>query len=670
MKIAMLKDIFVAHASYEERVLLGRDGAGWLWHGGECRPDCKACAAALPLKRWWTADKVRAARLINYADPETAKVLVDVQIAQKASRATDATIDTPCNPGLAYLPFQRAGIAYGRAHPRVLFGDEMGLGKTIESIGCINDDPTVHSVLVVCPATLRGNWAREMARWLTRQFMVRVIKGRENLRAGDDIVIINYEKIVGARGAPLLGALMDRKWDMLIVDECHYMKSDKAQRTVAVLGKGKTKTSAPVAGLLSVARRALFLTGTPILNRPREVWTLAHALAPEEFTSFFGFAKRYCAAVETRFGWDFDGASNLPELQERLRAHFLIRRLKSEVLTELPAKRRQIIILPTNGAAKAVEAEAEAAAQYTGILQNLQDEVDLAHAAGDEAAYKTAVDALRRGHMVAFEQMSQVRHDTAVAKVPDVIAHVDDMIEECGKIVLWAHHHDVVAGLEEHFGAACVVVTGETPMEARQGLVDRFQTDATCKVFIGSVSAAGVGITLTAASHVVFAELPWTPGELSQAEDRCHRIGQAESVLVQHLVLDGSLDAKMAQTLVDKQAIADKALDLPFERDLPAVPLPRTHRPAKYPPAEPAQKEAALMALRVLSRMCDGAASRDDVGFNGGDSRIGKALAGQVDLTDGQYWLARRILPKYHRQVGDELLAKAGCVTYPDTAKA
>jgi SWI/SNF-related matrix-associated actin-dependent regulator 1 of chromatin subfamily A len=339
----------------------------------------------------------------------------------------------------------------------------------------------------------------------------------------------------------------------------------------------------------------------------------------------------------------------------------MVRRLKSEVLKELPAKRRQVICLPRNGAAKAVAHEEEEWHRHEEELTRLQDEVDLAHAAGDDDAYKKAVAALRKGYRVAFEAISRVRHETAVAKIPAVIEHVDDVLEQLPKVVLFAHHHDVVKALEEHYGAACVVLTGETPMADRQGLVDRFQTDPTCKLFIGSITAAGVGITLTAASHVVFAELTWTPGELSQAEDRLHRIGQQESVNVQHLVFDGSLDARMAQLLVEKQEIAEKALDAAYEIDLPVVPVAgRGARPPKYPPADPSQKAAALQCLRQLAGVCDGARAKDDVGFNGSDARIGHALAACTQLTDGQYWLARRVLPKYHAQLGWDAIEAIG----------
>jgi ribosomal protein S14 len=173
------------------------------------------------------------------------------------------------------------------------------------------------------------------------------------------------------------------------------------------------------------------------------------------------------------------------------------------------------------------------------------------------------VAALKVGASEAFNAIAKLRHDTALAKVPAVIETLKDAVEQ-GKVVCFAHHRDVVAAIAEAFGPVAVTLTGDTSMAARQAAVDRFQNDPTCLLFVGNIRAAGVGLTLTASSHVVFAELDWTPANVTQAEDRCHRIGQHDSVLVQHLVLEGSLDATMARMLVSKQIVLDAALDNPL----------------------------------------------------------------------------------------------------------
>ncbi len=418
-------------------------------------------------------------------------------------------------------------------------------------------------------------------------------------------------------------------------------------------------------GLVQRANRVLLLTGTPILNKPIEIQPLLAALDEKEFGNFFAFAKRYCAAHQKQAGrrlvWDFSGASNLPELQERMRSTVMVRRLKKDVLKELPAKRRQIVNLALNGAADAVRKEQAAFEKHESTLADLRTDLDLAHAAGNVEAYEVAASKLQSATAVAFTEISRARHAVAMAKVPHVIEHVQGMLEEgVEKVVLFAHHHDVVDALAAEFSGECVVLTGKTDMAGRQAAVDAFQNDPSVRVFIGSITAAGVGLTLTAASNVVFAELDWVPANVSQAEDRCHRIGQTESVHVQHLVLDGSLDAKMANVIVAKQAVADSALDNATEMKVPALPM-EAPRPAKYPVASPELKAAAKAGILVLRALCDGVRSRDESGFSGATARAGHSLAKVAgDFTDGQVFLATKLCRIHRRQLPTDIRAVLG----------
>jgi SWI/SNF-related matrix-associated actin-dependent regulator 1 of chromatin subfamily A len=503
------------------------------------------------LKYWYTEDALVAARL----DPATAaQAVADANHAIAQSRAvtgSDTTIPAP--EGLAYLPYQVAGINYARARKAVLIADEMGLGKTIQAIGVINADPAIRNVLVVCTATIKITWARELSKWLVVPHTI--ARATSAAFPSADIVIINYDILLKHRHA-----IDSRHWDLLIVDEAHYVKNPKAQRTKALFGHGER--SNPAKGDPGIqADRVILMTGTPIINRPSELWTTVHALDPHDLgRSFFGFMKRYTNAHHNGYGWDFTGAANIPELQTRMRAKFMVRRLKGDVLTELPPKRRQVIELDPNGASAIVAAEREAFERSEKAITTARKARELAEARGDRDAYEAAVRQLRDAQSIAFEEMARLRHDTAVAKVPQVIAHLTDALEEGNKIVVFVHHHDVAHALKEAFPNAALV-TGEVAVDKRTLEVDRFQNDDNCQLFIGSIKAAGVGITLTAAAHVVFAELDWVPGNISQAEDRCHRIGQLNSVLVQHLVFDNSIDARMAHMIVDKQAVIDAALD-------------------------------------------------------------------------------------------------------------
>jgi len=602
--------------------------------------------------------------------------------AVEASRAQDATIEVAAPEGLAYLAFQRAGIAYALARPAVLFGDEMGLGKTIQAIGILNASPEAERVLVICPASLKLNWAREIGKWATKSRPVFVVNGKEPPADARGIVVINYDVL-----HKHIAFLRSVTWDILICDEAHYLKNRDARRTQLVTGCRETRKTAAVPALR--AKRRVLLTGTPITNRPSELFSLINFLDPQAWPNFFSYAKRYCGAFKSQWGWDFSGASNLPELQERLRASILVRRLKKDVLTELPAKRRQVIEMPAPaGADAAIRTELEAYESRAERLAALQARVELAKATDDPEEHRQAVQALREGVTALFAEMSRLRHATAVAKIPAVIDFVRDAVEASGKVVLFAHHKDVVSAIAEAFGNEAVILVGDTPQQARQAAVDAFQNDTSVKLFIGSLTAAGVGITLTAASHVIFAELDWVPGNVSQAEDRCHRIGQTDSVLVQHLVLEGSLDATMAQRIVDKQDVIDRALDVNGkpayaaepdygdEEDRRARQARRSYddepvftAPAKAEAAtadlkrEQADKLAAAMtaeqrqaahtAVQMLAGMCDGAAKLDDVGFSKIDAYIGHEFASRTSLSPRQAVFAAKLARKYRRQLPD-----------------
>jgi len=287
-------------------------------------------------------------------------------------------------------------------------------------------------------------------------------------------------------------------------------------------------------------------------GRPLELWMLLMMLDPKYWNanegSFSEYKKRYCGPRSICINWRrqanpaswrivYDGATNLDELNARLRATVMMRRTKSDVLTELPEKRTQVLALP-------------GASQESDIFAGLDGIED----------YDACIRRLR-GSKVLMEEWAATRHRQGVEKVPAVIEHVENVLLEERKVVLFAHHQDVIEMLREGLAAhSPVLLNGLTAMGARQALIERFQTDEKCRVFIGSIGAAGVGFTLTAAHNVVFAELDPVPGIMSQAADRCHRIGQKSSVLVQHLVFDKTLDAHIVKLLVKKQERIDKTL--------------------------------------------------------------------------------------------------------------
>jgi len=623
-------------------------GAGFRWDPRE--------------KVWWSDRKDSAVKLVSYADTSCKKMLTDylrsIETTLVASKAVDADIDVQSPDGLDYLPFQLAGIAFMQSRRNTLLGDEMGLGKTVEALGFINSDSSIKKVLIICPASLKINWAMEAQRWLVKEWNIEIVTRCFPVPKKSGIVIINYDVL-----KKYTDAIRAIEWDLLIADEIHLCKNSKAQRTRQVLGHKPKKGSDEIEISPIPAKRKAFLTGTPLVNRPIELWTIISALAPQTFPTFWNFVTTYCNATKGEYGWDFTGASNLDELQEKLRSSIMIRRLKSEVLKELPPKRRQVIEMPDISGTRAVADENAAWEQREDLLNDLKVAVELSKASDDPEDYREAVADLREAAQAAFTEISKLRHATALAKLPYVIEHVREIILSGNKVVVFAHHHDVINRLHEEFGVAAVKLTGKMSIKARQASVDRFQEDSDVMLFVGQTQAAGLGITLTAASHVVFAELDWVPGTITQAEDRLHRKGQEESVLVQHLVLEGSLDAHMAQVLVDKQEVLDAVLDNltnTLEQEEPIFPtatVGATSTTSKQKIKKLAEKltmsDVKLVhgAIEMLAGMCDGAMAQDGHGFNKIDTMVGKSLAGMATLSKKQAAMGLRICQKYQKQL-------------------
>ena len=662
-----------------DRYLTYRAGR-FIWTGGFATKDTPKEAGFKwdrDAKCWWTKVPEIAGKLADHAD-DMAWAAIDKALTVKRgslelSRAADAEVDVPVPDGQALLPYQRAGVAYALQRPATLLGDEMGLGKTVQAIGVANATGA-RRVLVVCPLSVKVNWEREISKWSTADPPLSIGHATAKEWPKTDVVVVHWDVLARHEAH-----LRERQWDLVVADEVHFAKNKSAQRTKALFGD-------PKRGLKPLdARYKLALTGTPIPNRPVELHPVLRWLDAEWARNWRDFVTRYCAGYQGQWGWDVSGASNLGELQEKLRSTVMVRRLKADVLTELPPKRRQVVALDPadiRGAKAALDAERKSGADVQSVIEAMEAveaarvEAEKAKASNNLADYREAVARLKKAKNVEFPEISRLRHDTALVKAPAVAAHVADLLESGEqKVVVWAHHHDVIDILREHLAEYGVVeITGKTPQAERQASVDAFQSPDGPRVFIGSITAAGTGITLTAAQMVVFAELDWVPGDVSQAEDRCHRIGQAGSVLVQHVLLDGSLDAKLAQTVVAKQEVADKALD----RQLPAIP---TNPPAglMVPPeaATPPDRSAATadawarrigqIAARMtpedMAAMHDGvrrlaaadqdhAAALNGAGFSKVGSETGHRLAETDRLTPKQAALAALLCQRYKRQLG------------------
>jgi len=621
-------------------------------------------------KIWYTTDKKRALSLFKYADEATQKELesfkneFNQKIEESSATTSPDNFDVPCNNGIDFYPFQKAGIYFAEKRESTLISDTPGLGKTIQAIGILNLHPEYKKILIICPASLKYNWEKECNRWMVNKYTITIVDSKTDLSStGDGIYIINYDIV-----KKFEVELKITDWDLFISDEVHYMKNPKSQRTKYILGYSSRKTKEKIEPI--EAKKKVFLTGTPIVNRPIEMWPILHYLDPDYWKSYSYYTGRYCGAHHNGWGWDVSGATNLNELQEKLRSTVMIRRLKKDVLKELPNKIRQIIEIEDEKSNDIVQEENEAFGKYSNELERLRAEVEIAKVGEFDGEYVAAVKKLKDKINICFTEMAVLRHKTAVAKIPYVNEHLMNSLESSEKIVIFCHHHDVIFGIAEELeknNIKFVTFTGLDTKEQREEAIEKFQNDENCKVFIGGLKVAGVGITLTAASHVIFAELDWVPGNVSQAEDRCHRIGQKESVLIQHIILKNSLDARMVNMIVEKQDVIEKALNDMTEIQIPIIPVPFeiknsdnviiTKKEIEENKEIVSDKERSNVheSLKILSGMCDGAVSLDDIGFNKIDTYIGHSLAGSIQLSDKQVLLGKKIIKKYHKQIPKDL---------------
>lgn len=481
---------------------------------------------------WLTRMPSNAFLMKTLADTRTSEILARMSLLRSHSGVLycDRPIHEHPNKELKYLPFQKAGI-YFMSHlaPRSLCGDMPGMGKTVMTSGVINECEDVRKVLVVCPASLRVNWQQEIEKWVFRPL--------------DRLEIVSYDSVWREK---YFKALLSEKWDLMVLDEAHCIKEPKSKRSVAC-----TTLSANT-------RRLIALTGTAVKNKVKDVYNVIKVVNHKLFPDFNSFGLRYCAGFlqnislfdrktmkyVTKKVWNFDGASNVDELQDILRSTVMIRRSKEEALPQLPRKRRQVIEIPAD-------------------FKSLKEENKLWKEVCDEVGYDKAVKSLEDGVGVAFSKMAKERKNVAMDKVEVVIKYMHELMETIDKVVLFAHHKDVVSALFDGLKAFNPVkYVGGMSDKDKDKAVKSFQNDPNCRIFIGNIVAAGVGLTLTASSTVVFAEASYVPSELTQAEDRCCRIGAvAGSILVQYIVLQNSLDSEMLKKVIKKQEIADRVLE-------------------------------------------------------------------------------------------------------------
>lgn len=402
---------------------------------------------------------------------------------------------------------------------RGLLADEMGLGKSAQAIvaAC---QVNAQKILVLCPASIVENWRREIGMW--------VPAGKVNR--------FRVESYDMARGRNF-ESLLKTGYDLVVCDEAHMLKTRDTKRTQAVFGK----KCDGVGGLVEKAKHVFLLTGTPMPNNPSELWPMLRAVMPDAIVglktgkpvAYWPFAMRYCKMERNYLGHDvITGGKNLPELRERMKP-FVLRRKKDQVLKDLPPIRFDVLPL-TGKITIPADMAAEVAEQMKAVQKALED---------------GGIDALK----AIAPHVATLRRLTGAAKVAPVVEWVKDQLDGgMEKIVLFAQHKEVILSLYHALWVAQGAVKVDGSTTDRQAAVDAFQNDPKCRVFVGQIQAAGTGITLTAASDLVFVESSWTPTDNTQAAMRISRIGQKNACTVRFATIAGSIDEQIQRACARK----------------------------------------------------------------------------------------------------------------------
>lgn len=442
---------------------------------------------------------------------------------------------------LKLFPHQEEGIEFLVKRRYALLAFEMGLGKTATAIRAA-DEIDAENVFVICPASVKENWAREFRKFSKKKRMVRVVESRQGIFSG--VSIVSYDFFTQNRQVLLGGRIPGRyalKFDLVIVDESHFLKEPTAKRTLAVYGKD---------GLIRRTKRYWALSGTPVPNHAGELWPFLFTVGATRL-NYEQFIDRFCHVYRSTLYSKPRVSSTrkemIPELRELLKKGML-RRKKSEVLKELPPIfYRQLFVKPGK---VALDEETK---------HKILEEVEKLEAAFRPNLSDSEILTILE---VLSPSVSSLRRYNGIRKAKPVCDQIREEISLnlYDKVVLFGIHKDVLRIAKEALKKfKPVVVDGST--RNRQEAIDAFQNDPATQVFIGNIQAAGTGLTLTAAHNVVFIEQDWVPGNNAQAAMRCHRIGQQNSVFVRYAAIPNSIDEKISATLARKSQEISMILD-------------------------------------------------------------------------------------------------------------
>lgn len=461
--------------------------------------------------------------------------------------------------------FQKEGVEKMLSmKTNILLADEMGLGKTVQGAVYLALKKNSVPALIVCPASLKMNWCREIEKWT--HYKTYIIDGRNPQYLTKEFIdkysvwIINYDilgvenkkekeeemerrKRAKAMGYPCrkkqvkvdgwCDELIKHNFQTIICDEVQYIAEPETIRARAILQISKALQNS----------KKLFISGTPYETKTSQFFTCLSILDPLNFNNRYKYLMRYCDPVKTFFGWKFDGLSNADELHEKI-SKFMIRRLKKDVLTQLPPKIRAVVPMQVSAQERKLYDEVD-----------WQFEQDIISGAKDKKA--------QIGHIAHLKQASYKAKEKAVIKwIKDYLTFQNK------KLVVFIYHHATYDALMREFGYCSVGLTGATPPNERQKVVDRFQNNEKVYLFIGQIKASGVGLTLTKASATCFVEFGNSFPQHCQAEDRVHRIGQtADSVIAYYLILPNSIEESIMQNINRRGRHIEQVMNGKSEQD-------------------------------------------------------------------------------------------------------
>jgi SWI/SNF-related matrix-associated actin-dependent regulator 1 of chromatin subfamily A len=421
------------------------------------------------------------------------------------------------------LNHQKVAIEKLVGSKRFILADDMGLGKTTSTIiAALETD--IKKILIICPASLKINWEREIRNYTDRS--VYISEGK-NFSTAHDFVIVNYDilknfyDLKDKENSPITKA----NFDLIIIDEAHYISNPQAQRTKLINS------------LVKDSEYLWLLTGTPMTSRPINYYNLLNLIESPVAQNWMAYVIRYCQGYQFKAGnrkvWNVNGASNLEELRDRT-SRQVLRRLKEDVL-DLPEK----IITPIYLRLKSKKYEELMGEYYEWFNKNPNESQSLT---------------------VQFNKLMKVRQVIAEEKINNTIEIVENILELGKKVIIFTNFTDTLHKIHSHFGKKSVYLDGTCSKVHRQHAVDQFQENDKIKVFVGNLQAAGVGITLTAGEAVVFNDLSFVPAHHQQAEDRAYRYGQKNCVSVYYSLFENTIEAVIYDMLINKKNIIDTVM--------------------------------------------------------------------------------------------------------------